>query len=65
MVQTWKRIISNLYYDRRGQDLIEYAMLAAFLTVAVGAVFPTDIAPNISKVMSKVTSMMDSSNAFG
>lgn len=65
MVYTWKRLITNVWRDRRGQDLIEYAMLAAFLAVAVGAVFPTDIAPNISKVMSRVTSMMNASGAFG
>ena len=40
-------------------------MLAAFLAVAVGAVFPTDIGPNISMVMSKVTSMMNASGTFG
>ena len=65
MVYTWKRLITNVWRDRRGQDLIEYAMLAAFLAVAVGAVFPTDIAPNISKVFSKVTSMMNASGTFG
>ncbi len=65
MAYTWMRLFSNIRGDRRGQDLIEYAMLAAFLAVAVGAVFPTDIAPSISTVMSKVTSMMDASNAFG
>jgi len=65
MAYTWSLLISRFCRDRRGQDLIEYAMLAAFLAVAVGAVFPTDIAPNISTVMSKVTSMMDSSGAFG
>ena len=65
MVHTWERLITNFWRDRRGQDLIEYAMLAAFLAVAVGAVFPTDIAPNISKVFSRVTSMMNASGAFG
>lgn len=65
MDHTWMRLLSNFNRDRRGQDMIEYAMLAAFLAVAIGAVFPTDIAPSISTVMSKVTSMMDASNAFG
>ena len=65
MVHTWERLIKNFWLDRRGQDLIEYAMLAAFLAVAVGPVFPSDIAPNISKVFSRVTSMMNASGAFG
>lgn len=45
----------RLKRDRRAQDLIEYALLAAFIAVAVAAIFPTDIAPNISKTFSKVT----------
>ena len=50
----------RLWKDRRGQDLIEYALLAAFLTVAVAAIFPTDIAPNICKIFSKVVTILDS-----
>jgi Flp pilus assembly pilin Flp len=55
----WSRLY-GLWTQRRGQDLIEYALLAAFLTVAVAGFFPTDIAPNISAVFSKVSSMLDS-----
>lgn len=48
------RRLCLLWRDRRGQDMIEYALMAAFLTVAVAAFFPTDIAPNISSVFSRV-----------
>jgi Flp pilus assembly pilin Flp len=50
----------RLLRDQRGQDLIEYALLASFLTVAVAAFFPMDIAPNISSIMSKVSAMLAS-----
>jgi len=50
----WKRI----WRDRDGQDMIEYALLAAFIAVAVAAFFPTDIAPSISSVFSKIVATM-------
>lgn len=50
----------GLWRDRKAQDMIEYALLAAFLTVAVAAFFPTDIAPNISKVFSKISATLNS-----
>lgn len=45
-----------LIRNQRGQDLVEYALLAGFVAVAAGAVFPTTIAPNISTIFSKLTS---------
>jgi Flp pilus assembly pilin Flp len=50
--------LRRLWRDRNGQDLIEYALLASFVAVAVAAFFPTDIAPNISKVFSKISSTL-------
>jgi pilus assembly protein Flp/PilA len=49
----WKR-------DKRGQDLIEYAMLAGFIAVVVAAFFPTQIAPSITTVFSKVSAQLAS-----
>jgi Flp pilus assembly pilin Flp len=43
--------------DCAGQDLIEYALMAGFVAVAVGAVFP-DIASSANIVFSKVNSIM-------
>lgn len=51
--------IAALSADRRGQDLVEYAMLAGFIGVAVGAIFPTTIAPDISTIFSKVQSSLN------
>ena len=61
MENRWSKVRSVLlllFRDRSGQDLIEYALMAAFLTIAVGALFPTNIAPNISAVFSKVSLML-------
>jgi len=43
--------------DSRGQDLIEYALMAGFVAVAAGAVMP-GVASSISTIFSKVASVM-------
>jgi pilus assembly protein Flp/PilA len=46
-----------LLQDNSGQDLIEYALMAGFIALGVGAVVPS-IATSISTVFSKVGSVM-------
>jgi Flp pilus assembly pilin Flp len=48
--------------EEDGQDLIEYALMAAFISVAVAAIFPQSIGPNISTVFSKVSSSLGAAN---
>ena len=48
-LQVWK--------DRKGQDLIEYALMAGFVAVAAGAIMP-GVATSISTIFSKVASVM-------
>ena len=43
--------------DTRGQDLIEYALMAGFVAVAAGAVM-SGVADSISTIFSKVGSVM-------
>ena len=43
--------------DTRGQDLIEYALMAGFVAVAAGAIMP-GVASSINVVFSKVNSVM-------
>ena len=43
--------------DTRGQDLIEYALMAGFVAVAAGAIMP-GVASSISSIFSKVSSVM-------
>jgi Flp pilus assembly pilin Flp len=59
--QAYWHSVLQLLRGKAGQDLIEYALTAAFIAVAVAAFFPTSIAPNISTVMSKVTNILNQS----
>ena len=43
--------------NTRGQDLIEYALMAGFVAVAAGAVMP-GVASSISTIFSKVGSVL-------
>jgi pilus assembly protein Flp/PilA len=56
-----KRIILSIFKDDRGQDLIEYALMAGFVAVAAGAIMP-GVSSNISEIFSKVSSVMTSAN---
>ncbi|MBM3734506.1 MAG: Flp family type IVb pilin [Acidobacteria bacterium] len=52
----------RIWKDTRGQDLIEYALMAGFVAVAAGAIMP-GVSTNISKVFSKISvSMSNSAN---
>ena len=48
---------AQIWKDRKGQDLIEYALMAGFVAVAAGAVMP-GVASSINVVFSKVNSIM-------
>ena len=50
--------------DTRGQDLIEYALMAGFVAVAAGAVMP-GVASSISTIFSKVGSVMADASTQG
>lgn len=52
----------NLRKDQRGQDLIEYALMAGFVAVAAGAIMP-GVATSISTIFSKVASVMSAAAA--
>ncbi len=52
----------KLWKDRRGQDLIEYALMAGFVAIAAGAVMPK-ISNTISSIFSKVGSTLTTNNA--
>lgn len=50
--------------DTRGQDLIEYALMAGFVAVAAGAIMP-GVATSISTIFSKVGSVMSNAASQG
>ena len=50
-------LFQQIRKDNRGQDLIEYALMAGFVAVAAGAIMP-GVADSISTIFSKVASTM-------
>jgi Flp pilus assembly pilin Flp len=54
--------LRTLCNSEQGQDLIEYALMAAAIAIAVAAIFPQTLAPNISTIFSKVNSTLGASN---
>lgn len=54
----------KLRKDTRGQDLIEYALMAGFVAVAAGALMP-GIASSISTVFSQISSVMATAASQG
>ncbi len=50
--------VQRLWRDRRGQDLVEYALLAGSISMTTAAFLPQWVGPTISAIMSKVTSCM-------
>jgi Flp pilus assembly pilin Flp len=49
--------LARTWRDRRGQDLIEYALMAGFVAVAAGAIMP-GVSSSISSIFSQVASVM-------
>jgi pilus assembly protein Flp/PilA len=52
----------RIWNDTKGQDLIEYALMAGFVAVAAGAIMP-GVASSISGIFSKVNSVLVSANS--
>jgi pilus assembly protein Flp/PilA len=50
-------IIARIWRDQRGQDLIEYALMAGFVAVAAGAIMPS-VASSISTIFSQISSVL-------
>jgi pilus assembly protein Flp/PilA len=49
--------LTRIRRDRRGQDLIEYALMAGFVAVAAGAIMP-GVSSSVSQIFSEVSSVM-------
>ncbi|MBL8233517.1 MAG: Flp family type IVb pilin [Bryobacterales bacterium] len=49
--------VSKLRRDTRGQDLIEYALMAGFVAVAAGAFMP-NISNSISTIFEKISTIL-------
>ena len=54
----------KIWKDQRGQDLIEYALMAGFVAVAAGAVMPS-VASQVTTIFSKVNAQLTAAAAQG
>jgi Flp pilus assembly pilin Flp len=48
--------VGSIWDDTKGQDLIEYALMAGFVAVAAGAIMP-GVATSISTIFSEIASV--------
>ena len=60
----FKILKDTLLKDKKGQDLIEYALMAGFVAVAAGAIMP-DVSLNLSTIFSKIGSSMSQAAITG
>ena len=65
MFRRFRSLLHRLYLETTGQDLIEYALVAGFVAVAAGAIFPAGLMPNVSTIFSKINSCFTGANSFG
>jgi len=53
--------IRRFWKNEEGQDMIEYALLAAALVIVVAGFLPTTLMPSVSTIFSKIGSSMNAS----
>ena len=65
-MKTLKNMIWSLRIarDTKGQDLIEYALMAGFVAVSAGAIMPA-VASSISTIFSSIASVMTGAASQG
>jgi Flp pilus assembly pilin Flp len=61
MVRHYQAVASRLWTDVRGQDMIEYALLAAAIAVVVAGFLPPAVMPAVSTIFSKIVSGFNAS----
>jgi Flp pilus assembly pilin Flp len=55
----WKKFIQlSIWKVQNGQDMVEYALMAGFITVAAGAAFPP-VGDQISTIFSRLNSCLE------
>ena len=56
-MQKFTQFLSTLKNDNKGQDLIEYALMAGFVAVAAGIVLP-DVSTSIAAIFNKLNAIL-------
>jgi Flp pilus assembly pilin Flp len=54
----------RIVLNTKGQDLVEYALMAGFVAVAAGAIMP-DISTSVSQIFSQVASVLTGAASQG
>ena len=57
MITKLQQLALRIVKDQKGQDMVEYALLAGFIAVAAGAILP-GISDSISTIFSKMASVV-------
>jgi Flp pilus assembly pilin Flp len=55
------RLLRQFCRDESGQDMIEYALLAAALVVIVAGFLPPSLVPSVSTIFSKIAADLNAS----
>jgi Flp pilus assembly pilin Flp len=55
----------RLWKDRRGQDLLEYALMGGFVALSAGALILPQVSSSISKIFVHVSSVMTVASSEG
>jgi Flp pilus assembly pilin Flp len=55
----------RLVREQGGQDLVEYALLVGFTTLAAWAFFPADIIPSVSTIFLRVMNQLAAAPSAG
>jgi pilus assembly protein Flp/PilA len=56
------KLMARIWREERGQDLIEYALMAGFVAVAAGAIMP-GVANSISTIFSQIGSVLTAASS--
>jgi Flp pilus assembly pilin Flp len=62
MARILQTALRNLWLNVYGQDLIEYALMAAAVAVVVAGFLPPALMPMVSSIFSKVASEFSATN---
>jgi pilus assembly protein Flp/PilA len=59
-----KKMMKWLWKEEEGQDLIEYALLVAFIALAAAAIFPT-IGASLNTIFTRANTCLTSATGSG
>ena len=53
------RTVERFWKAKKGQDLVEYALMAASVAVVAGAIFPPSVMPAVSSIFSRIVGVFN------